>query len=59
MFPLKECWQQIHNVRMEYHLFHGETVSQLEQILLELGFRPTRWRHDVGFGTVWASHSRS
>lgn len=55
LFRLGDCWQRVRDIRMEYHLFHGETVEQVEQKLGDLGFTVTRRRPDVGFGMVWAS----
>ena len=55
LFPLTDAWRQIRNVRMEYHLFRGETVSQVEQALQKLGFTVTRLRQQQGFGMIWAT----
>jgi FkbM family methyltransferase len=55
LFRLGNCWRHIRDVRMEYHLFHGETVEQVEQALRGLGFAVTRCKPDVGFGMVWAT----
>ena len=57
LFRLAECWKYIRNVRMEYHLFHGETFPQVEEALRTLGFRIIQSQHDVGFGIVWATRS--
>jgi FkbM family methyltransferase len=54
MFELTEAWKHIANVRMEYHLFRGETIAQVEESLRGLGFEPIHWEHDAGFGIVWA-----
>jgi FkbM family methyltransferase len=55
LFRLNDCWKQIRNVRMEYHLFHGETIQQVEQTLQRLGFAIKSLKPDQGFGMVWAS----
>jgi len=57
MFRLDECWKNIRDIRMEYHLFHGETYQQVEQTLQRLGFEVILWKPDAGFGTVWASRT--
>jgi FkbM family methyltransferase len=57
MFGIAEPWQHIRNVRMEYHLFKGETVQDVERNLNGLGFEVIHWKPDLGFGTVWASRA--
>jgi len=54
MFRITEPWQHIRNIRMEYHLFHGETAQQVEQNLNRLGFEVTLRKPAVDCGTVWA-----
>jgi FkbM family methyltransferase len=54
LFELEDAWRRIRNVRMEYHLFRGETVEQVERALQKLGFDAIHWQHDIGFGMVWA-----
>ena len=58
MFGVAEPWQRIRNIRMEYHLFHGETVQDVEGNLNRLGFKAIHWQPDVTFGTVWASRAK-
>jgi FkbM family methyltransferase len=58
MFKHPEPWMHIRNIRMEYHLFHGETEQDVERNLNSLGFEVTHWQPDVGFGIVWAARSR-
>jgi FkbM family methyltransferase len=55
LFQIRDCWQRIGNVRMEYHLFHGETFQQVADALRSLGFAVIRTQHDVGFGIAWAT----
>src|SRR5579863_1298646 len=55
LFRLGDCWRRIRDIRMEYHLFHGETVEQVEDALRGLGFVVTHRNSDVGFGMVWAT----
>jgi len=55
MFGIAEPWQHIRNVRMEYHLFRGETVQEVEGNLNRIGFEVIHWQSDLTFGTVWAS----
>ncbi len=57
LFQLSDCWKHIRNLRMEYHLFHGETFPQVEEALHNLGFRIIHTEHDAGFGIVWATRS--
>lgn len=57
MFRSANPWLHIRNIRMEYHLFHGETVRDVEQSLSSLGFETTHWQQDSGFGIVWAVRS--
>ncbi len=58
LLQLPECWKHIRNLRMEYHLFHGETFAQVEEALRRLGFAIILAKHDLGFGMVWATQSR-
>jgi FkbM family methyltransferase len=55
MFAIAEPWPQIQNIRMEYHLFHGETTQDVETNIERLGFKVIHWQRDLGFGTVWAT----
>jgi FkbM family methyltransferase len=60
MFKSPSAWPQIRNVRMEYHLFHGETVEDVEAALVGLGFKVIHWESDPrypGYGIVWAAHT--
>lgn len=59
LFQLAGAWKHIRNVRMEYHLFRGETVMQVEQALHELGFKVIHLRHEQSFGMLWAASSRA
>jgi FkbM family methyltransferase len=54
MFRSTNHWRHVRNIRMEYHLFRGETVQDVWQILDGLGFRVIHCQPDVGFGIVWA-----
>lgn len=48
-------WKAVRNVRMEYHLFRGETVEQATGALEELGYQVTRLRRMGGqAGSIWA-----
>jgi FkbM family methyltransferase len=48
-------WKAVRNVRMEYHLFHGETAEQATDALKGLGFRVTRARPSgKQGGAIWA-----
>jgi FkbM family methyltransferase len=54
MFQSKNPWRHVRNIRMEYHLFHGETVQDVWQILEGLGFKVIHCQPDIGFGIIWA-----
>lgn len=54
LFKLREAWTRVRNLRMEYHLFRGETVEQVDRTLRSIGFEPIHWERDAGFGMVWA-----
>lgn len=58
MLRLDGCWDSVRNIRMEYHLFHGETVEQMREALRSKGFRVihTGSYNEVG-GTIWASRA--
>ncbi len=53
---LDEGWEAIRNIRMEYHLFHGETVDQMVAALRAKGYRilSIGELNEVG-GTIWAA----
>lgn len=59
LFRSPGSWRHIRNIRMEYHLIHGETVQDVERVLHGLGFEITHWKYDVGCGIVWAVRSNS
>lgn len=54
----EKCWKSIRNIRMEYHLFHGETVEQVAEALSRCGFEITHWGTQLeSRGVVWASRA--
>jgi hypothetical protein len=55
MFRSPNPWRHIRNIRMEYHLIHGETIEDVEQVLNSLGFEVINWKYDLGFGIAWAT----
>ena len=55
MFRARAPWRKIRSIRMEYHLVGGRTIEDVEQNLRDLGFEPTHWEPDAGFGIVWAA----
>jgi FkbM family methyltransferase len=57
LFRAVDAWKHIRNVRMEYHLFHGETVPQVERTLQDLGFEVIHLQPSNGFGMIWARAS--
>jgi FkbM family methyltransferase len=57
LFKDREAWSKIAEVRMEYHLFQGETFEQLASTLGELGFHITKHLPSGNFGLVWCSRS--
>lgn len=49
-------WPSVLNIRMEYHLFGGETAGQAKEMVEELGFRVTRFRQTgKEGGLIWAT----
>jgi FkbM family methyltransferase len=54
LFRCPEAWRRVRNIRMEYHLFHGETMEDVEDALNSLGFDAFEWQPNSGFGVVWA-----
>ena len=58
MFQLDELLEAGQEIRMEYHLFDGETVERAKQALRAKGFRVIRTAglNEVG-GTIWASRA--
>lgn len=58
MFQLDYCWKQVRHIRMEVHLFRGETVEQAKEALERLGFRIIHWgaQYELN-GTIWASRA--
>jgi FkbM family methyltransferase len=54
LFRATDAWKRVRNVRMEYHLFRGETIAQVEQTLNGLGFDVMRLQPGPGFGMAWA-----
>jgi FkbM family methyltransferase len=58
MFRQSSCWHSVRNIRMEYHLFHGETVEEVDETLDRLGFETIKWETNEGFGVVWAKGKR-
>lgn len=51
-------WESVRNVRIEYHLFHGETADQARRSVIALGFRILHFQQysDTG-GVIWAARS--
>jgi FkbM family methyltransferase len=54
LFRANHAWKLVRNIRMEYHLFQGETIAQVEQTLSGLGFEVMRLQPGPGFGMIWA-----
>lgn len=49
-------WEYIRNIRLEYHLFHGESVEEARRMLADLGFRIQYFRsYDEFSGVIWAA----
>jgi hypothetical protein len=61
LFHLEQsCWSSIRNVRLEYHLFHHETVKQAIEAIDRLGFVICHLEtKDDQFGIIWASRMRN
>jgi FkbM family methyltransferase len=50
------CWKAVRNVRMEYHLFDGQTVEEARKALAENRFKIVYLReHSAESGVIWAA----
>ncbi|HEX8711233.1 MAG TPA: FkbM family methyltransferase, partial [Terracidiphilus sp.] len=49
-------WQLIRNIRLEYHLYHGESAERALRMLTDFGYRILRFEpgHEFG-GVIWAA----
>ena len=55
---LGAAWESVRNVRLEYHLFHGETADQARRALAALGFRILHFQEYSGTGgVIWGTRS--
>jgi FkbM family methyltransferase len=50
-------WESVRNVRMEYHLFNGETVEFALARFRELGFKVVCLKRTEEGGIIWAARS--
>ena len=51
-------WQSIRNVRLEYHLFRGESAEDAARALTRLGFRILHFQQYQEFGgVIWAQRT--
>lgn len=58
MFQVKHCWSSIKNVRLEYHLFGGETEQDVVTSLSDLGFRIVRLDSSrTNMGIIWGKRN--
>jgi FkbM family methyltransferase len=57
IFQEPRAFEQIRNIRMEYHLIQGHSVRELKRIVTDLDFRIDRWIPNQGFGIVWLSRN--
>lgn len=50
------AWQSIRNIRLEYHLYHGESAQRALQMLTGFGYSIQRFEpsHEYG-GVIWAA----
>jgi FkbM family methyltransferase len=56
----KGCWQAVRNIRMEIHLFNGETVEDAKGALERIGFQLLRLDiKNEEMATIWASKGKS
>jgi FkbM family methyltransferase len=55
IFKSVSAWDNIREVRMEYHLTQGRSVADVQAALKALSFRVTRQIEQPGFGIVWAT----
>jgi FkbM family methyltransferase len=54
IFQSDICWQNIKNIRMEYHLVNGKSLEDVKQVLNRFGFAVLKQEPCEGFGTLWA-----
>ena len=59
IFQEPRAFEQIRNIRMEYHLIQGHNFQHLKRMVADLGFRIDRWIPNQGFGIVWLSRKLS
>jgi FkbM family methyltransferase len=48
-------FQQVHNIRMEYHLTGNRTLADLKAAVASIGFTFEHLEENIGFGIAWLS----
>jgi FkbM family methyltransferase len=53
IFLIPEPFQKVAEIRMEYHLVGGKTLSDLKSAAEHIGFEITKLEENSGFGIAW------
>ena len=53
IFQIPEPFQKVAEIRMEYHLVGGKTISDLKDAAEYIGFKITKLNENSGFGIAW------
>jgi FkbM family methyltransferase len=53
IFQIPEPFQKVAEIRMEYHLVGGKTISDLKDAAEHIGFKITKLNENSGFGIAW------
>lgn len=52
-------WEQVHHIRMEYHLYGGRALDEVKTALAALGYSIVRLdRHHAEAGVLWAARRK-
>jgi FkbM family methyltransferase len=55
ILKLDGCWERVKNIRMEFHMFNGETVDQAHAAIARIGFKIIHLdEHNPEMGTMWS-----
>ena len=55
-----DCWKAVRDIRLEYHLFDGQTVEQARKALAGIGFKIIHLReHSAMAGVIWAAREQA
>jgi hypothetical protein len=53
IFQIPEPFKNVAEIRMEYHLVGGKTLSDLKAAAEHIGFEITKLEENSGFGIAW------